>query len=106
MKERLDSKENETSFDEMAENLIKNFASEEIAQMEAGNIGILQHDLEARVASAVRKMEDAKGKGDADLFAKHLLFKLDASRFTGSKIEGKSDSIKSKAVEFLNEYIS
>ncbi len=95
--------------DEVAEDLIKEFAGEEenVGHMNAGNVGILQHDLDARVMTKLKSLEEEDRKGDAELLARHILFKLNSATFKGEGLtDEKSDVVKSKAVESLEKYLN
>ncbi len=95
--------------DEVAEDLVRGFAEEEenLNHMNVGNVGILQHDLEARVMTKLESLEEEGRKGDAGLLARHILFKLNSATFKGEGLtDEKSDTIKSKAIESLEKYLN
>ena len=109
MSEQFKGFEEMFSPDEVAEDLLKEFAGEEenLGHMNAGNVGILQHDLDARVMTKLKSLEEEDRKGDAELLARHILFKLNSATSKGEGLTGeKSDVVKSKAVESLEKYLN
>ncbi len=95
--------------DEVAESLVREFAEEEenLNHMNVGNVGILQHDLDARVMTKLKSLEEEGRKGDAELLAHNILFKLNSATFKGEGLtDEKSDTIKSKVIESLEKYFN
>lgn len=99
--------------DDIAREVVDEFMEEEKAKkIDLGSIGTWGHDLDAKIMTRLKSLEEEDRGGDAELLARHILFRLNSATFKGENIHGEeiteqgSDAIKKAAIESLEKYLS
>ena len=99
--------------DDVAQDIIDEFMEEEKEKkVDLGSVGTWGHDLDAKIMTKLKSLEEEERRGDAELLARHILFRLNSATFKGENVHGEeiteqgSDAVKKAAIESLEKYLS